>query len=570
MPSTFRPTLGAWLEGEGVHFRLWAPQDSQVELVLASGLRRPMERQGNFWEVVLPEGRPGLRYRYQGRSLWPDPASRFQPEGVQGPSEVVDLRYPWTDEGWPGLDGQELSLYELHVGTFTQEGTFRALQMRLPYLKSLGVSAIELMPVSEFPGRWGWGYDPAALFAPSRGYGRPQDLQALVNTAHALGLGVILDVVYNHFGPEGAYAVAWAPQLLSDQPTPWGRAMRFEDPQVRAFFLENALYWLSEYHLDGLRLDATHAYPPVYGEIFLKELVERVRELPGPRRILIAEDERNLDRLIRPEEIGLDGVWADDLHHALHRFLTQEDRGYYQDVQGTLQEVAQALNQGWLYTGQISPHLGRPRGTPTQGIPQHRFVICLQNHDQVGNRPHGDRLDLPPEVWRALHALLLLAPQTPLLFMGQEWGTQSPFHFFSDLSGELGEAVRRGRNEEFRAFGFSPADPQDPETFFQSKLRWSELLEPERAGLLRAVQDLLAWRKLIKGPGQAWSPTPSSLYLKRGDLTLVVSFSSQELPAPPGRVVWHSEEPDYTSKPQPPELGVSIRWQRAGALLVHA
>ncbi len=458
---------------------------------------------------------PGDRYRYRvdGRGPFPDPASRFQPEGVHGPSEVIDPRsFSWSDSDWrgSGLDG--LVIYEIHVGTFTSEGTFSAVADRLPALVDLGVSAIELMPVADFPGHRNWGYDGVALFSPARCYGKPDDLRRLVDAAHLRGLAVILDVVYNHLGPDGNYLSAYSPFYFSSRHrSPWGQGLNFDGERssvVRGFFIENALHWIHEYHADGLRLDATHAIVDESPRHFLAELAAKVHAFVSGRRVLlIVEDSRNLAQIVRPANEGgwgLDAVWADDFHHQVRRILTGDSEGYYRDYSGSSEDLASTIRKGWFYCGQHSVHLDGPRGTDPAGVPPRRFVFCIQNHDQVGNRAFGERLhhQVDPAAYRAATTLLLTCPQTPLLFMGQEWAASSPFLFFTDHNPELGQNVSAGRREEFRYFpAFSDPmvreqmpDPQAESTFLVSKLDWDELEAEPHAGVLRLCRDLLHLR----------------------------------------------------------------------------
>jgi maltooligosyltrehalose trehalohydrolase len=517
-PSTvWRPTLGAWLESNGVRFRVWAPDADTIQVVLDAPATSsfPLDRfpDGTFGGFMPGLG-AGTRYRYridQTRSL-PDPASRFQPDGVHGPSEVVDpLVFRWTDHEWTGVARADLVLYELHVGTFTEEGTFRAVTQRLPYLARLGITALELMPVADFPGSRNWGYDGVDLFAPARRYGSPSDLRELIDTAHSLQLAVILDVVYNHLGPEGNYLPSFSRHYVSDRHrNPWGSSLNFDGPNssmVRQFFIENALHWVHEYHVDGLRLDATHAIVDEDPRPFVAQLATRVRE-SAPRPVLVfAEDHRNLAHMIRPEGEGgwnLDGVWADDFHHKVRVALTGDNEGYYRDYTGTMRNLANTLNRGWHFVGQYSHYLQDHRGTDPVGIPPRRFIFCIQNHDQVGNRAFGERLhhviDLPS--YRAATTLLLCAPATPLLFMGQEWASTAPFLYFTDHPEDLGRRVTEGRRNEFRHFSaFTDPeqrnripDPQAESTFTSSQLKWAEIESEPHASVHRLYQRLLSLR----------------------------------------------------------------------------
>lgn len=577
-------TLGALPHENGTSFRVWAPQAQRLEVVLEpSGDALPMTKEDGYFVLDHPDIRTGARYRYRldGRASYPDPVSRFQPEGVHGPSEVVDSSaFAWTDEDWTGIPQEELIFYELHVGAFTQEGTFDALREKLPYLKELGVNALELLPIADFPGKRNWGYDPAAFFAPSRAYGRPDDLRRLVDAAHGLGLAVFLDVVYNHFGPDGAYAVAYDPDVLTDRyETPWGKAVNLGNPALRRYFTENALMWLHEYHLDGFRLDAIFALYDEGPRHWLAEMSEAAHALPGFKRVLVGEDYRNERMVITLRDAGghgLDAIWADDFHHHLRRALTGDRHAYFGGYAGTTDALAETLTRGWYYDGRSHLVTGLPRGSSPEGIRPEQLVYCVQNHDQVGNRPLGDRLEhaVSPAAYRAASALLLFAPTLPLLFMGQEWGASTPFLFFTDHEPDLGARVREGRKEEFADFpGFSgeASDPQAEETFRASKLVWSERGHAAHAKMLAFYQDLLELRKTLSGSALAESPVPGGLVVRRGErllfvalepgVTLPLSFAFEE--------VWRSETERYAETPQTPRFeNGSVYFPTEGALLV--
>lgn len=561
------PRLGALPERNGVRFSVWAPTVTRMEVVLErDGTAHPMtpSEDGTF-EVFLPEATPGVLYRYRldEGPVYPDPASRFQPQGVHGPSMVVDpWSYPWRDGNWQGLPLSAFVVYELHVGTYTPEGTFAAARERLPFLKDLGITAVELMPIADFPGRWNWGYDVAAPFAPSRAYGTPDDLRALVDEGHQLGLAIFLDVVYNHLGPDGAYLPAFAPNVFSSRHrTPWGQAINLDDDgaeEVREFLIENALHWVAEYHVDGLRLDATHAMVDESPRHFLQELAEAVRHLRGRRCYVIAEDHRNLNRIVLPIEdggYGLDGVWSDDYHHQMRRILAGDRDGYFMDFTDFTSDLATIVRQGWLFAGQHARYFGDSRGTDPQGIPLPRFVHFLQNHDQVGNRPRGERLtgiiSLP--AYRAATALLLFAPEMPLLFMGQEWAARTPFCYFTDHVPALGRLVTEGRKREFAEV----PDPQDPATFSRSRLDWREPEHEPHAGVLRLYRDLLALRRALEGTVVVESPVEGGLVLRRGRHVLLVALKAGlTLPLAAGaRVIQHTEDDRYASDPAPPHVG---------------
>jgi len=428
--------------------------------------------------------RPGTRYRFRldgGRPL-PDPASRWQPEGVHGPSAVVDPRFEWDDAEWTGVPARELILYELHVGTFTPEGTFDAIRGRLESLRALGITAIELMPVAQFPGERNWGYDGVGLFAAQASYGGPVALTRLVRACHRAGIAVILDVVYNHLGPEGNYLHAFGPYFTDAHSTPWGDAINFDGSgcePVRRFFIENALYWVRECHVDGLRLDALHAIRDRSPRPFLEALVDAVgrEERRTGRKIhLIGETVTNDGRLIDPRElegVGLDALWNDDFHHALHVLLTGERDAYYGDY-GRVEHLARAMGKGLVYTGEYSPFYGRDRGRPSRESRPSRFVVFAQNHDQVGNRLRGERLSrlVSFEALKLAAGAVLLSPGLPLLFMGEEYGETAPFLYFTSHSDPaLRESMKEARQREFAAFRWEtpPPDPQDEATFLRSR-----------------------------------------------------------------------------------------------------
>ncbi|NTU84063.1 MAG: malto-oligosyltrehalose trehalohydrolase [Chloroflexales bacterium] len=510
-------SIGALPDAAGTRFRVWAPDAHVVEVLLHTPAR-----QGVFMLTPEPDGYfaghiagigPGDRYSYRldGGDPRPDPASRSQPEGVHGPSEVIDPgAFVWSDELWRGLPLEDLVFYELHVGTATAEGSFDALIAKLDQLKDLGVSAIELMPVADWPGSHNWGYDGVNLFAPARAYGGAEGMRRLVDAAHALGLAVFLDVVYNHLGPDGNYLWVFSRDYFTSRhKTPWGDALNFDGPgsrPVRDFFIGNALHWAHEYHLDGLRLDATDMIVDDSPTHIICELAATIRaSLPQGRTFeVIAENASNDPAVVRPAALGgwgCDGVWADDFHHQVRVALTGERDGYYRDFGGSALDLARTINQGWFYIGQESAHWRGRRGQPAGAIAPPHFVYCIQNHDQVGNRALGERLnhDVELDAFRAASALLLLCPHTPLIWMGQEWAASTPFLFFTDHHPELGRLVTEGRRKEFAGFStFSAEDVPDPQaeaSFVRSKLRWEERdLAPHR-GVLQLYTDLLALRR---------------------------------------------------------------------------
>lgn len=520
MRLSWSPALGANRFGSAVRFRVFAPAANEVRLHLEGRGEQAMTPEGDGLFVHEAEDvAPGQRYGYRldGQDVWPDPWSRSQPDGVHGLSAVVDpSAFAWRDAGWRGVPRQHLVIYELHVGTFTPEGTFAAATARLPWLRDLGVTAVELMPVASFPGRHNWGYDGAALSAPAAAYGTPDDLRRLVDEAHALGLAVLQDVVYNHLGPDGAYLAAFVPTVLTTRHTSsWGQGINLDGPGstwVRRTFLDNALSWLVEYHMDGLRLDATHALIDEGPEHWLAALARETRSLLEHTRPvhLFAEDDRNLARLVQSPDLGgygLDGIWADDFHHVVRRRVAGDREAYFQDFEGTTEELATVLRQGWLYTGQRSSYRGEPRGGPADGVPLPGCVICIQNHDQIGNRAFGERLhhQVGHDTWLTVSTLLLMAPETPLLFMGQEWSASTPFLFFTDHSEALGKLVTEGRRAEFKAFSAFDAassraaipDPQAQRTFRASVLDWDEIERPAHERTVRAYRQLLALRRRL-------------------------------------------------------------------------
>ncbi|GAA3425564.1 malto-oligosyltrehalose trehalohydrolase [Streptosporangium sandarakinum] len=498
----------------GHEFRVWAPTRERVELVLGER-RLPMRRSGDgWWERSVEEAGPGTDYAYSldGGPPRPDPRSPYQPYGPHGPSRLVDhAAFGWTDDRWRGTPLPGAVLYELHVGTFSPAGTFDGAIEYLPHLAELGVDAVELMPVAEFSGGRGWGYDGVSLFAPHHAYGGPDGLKRLVDACHAHGLGVVMDVVYNHLGPSGNYLPEFGPYFTGRHSTNWGDAVNFDGPgsdEVRAFVVDNALMWLRDYHVDGLRLDAVHAIADDSAVHVLERLAEEVEALAAHVRrplFLIAESDLNDPRFVRGREAGgygLDAAWADEWHHALHAVLTGERSGYYSDF-GPLSLLAKGLRQAWVYDGTWSPHRGRAHGRSPAGLSGHRFVVCAQNHDQVGNRARGERGSalMSEGRLRIAAALLFTAPFVPMLFQGEEWGATTPFQYFTDHEDpELGRAVSEGRRREFAAFGWEPdqvPDPQDPATFERSRLDWSERDKEVQGRLLDWHRELIALRRRV-------------------------------------------------------------------------
>lgn len=498
--------LGAHLlpGGQQTRFRVWSTTATAVQ-VRVNGTLYPMADLGDcFFEIVLPVG-AGARYLFvlDGQAV-PDPYARFLPDGVHGEAEVDHPdTYEWQHTDWKGIALDECVFYELHVGTFTPEGTYRAAQERLPYLKDLGITAIQMMPLAAYDGERGWGYDGVALYAPHAPYGRPEELMAFIDAAHGLGLGVFLDVVYNHFGPAGNYLSAYSPTYFTERfSSAWGMGLDYAEPHMRRYVTGNALMWLSEYRFDGLRLDATAAMQDDSPVHILKELAAEVHELGGTH-LLLAEDHRNLPELVT--EDGLDGIWVDDFHHEVRVTLTGEQEGYYGGFQGSASELAQVINRGWKYEGQFWAVTGEEhaRGRPADALEAPSFVYCIQNHDQIGNRALGDRLHQHQQVslphYRGASALLLTLPMTPLLFQGQEWAASTPFPFFSDHAGELGQLVTEGRKKEFSYFSdfaqLAVPDPQARRTFESAKLDWTEKEAGEHARTLDLYRALLALRR---------------------------------------------------------------------------
>jgi malto-oligosyltrehalose trehalohydrolase len=542
-----RTDWGPSISGSTVCFRLWAPAHESISLHLSESEELiALRRQSDGWhQCVTDRAGPGTLYRFvlPDGSQVPDPASRYQPQDVHGPSEVIDLSaHQWRDSGWHGRPWEEAVLYELHVGTFTPEGTFKAAIGKLQHLQQLGITGIEVMPIGDFPGRRNWGYDGVNLFAPESAYGRPEDLQALIDAAHHLGIMVLLDVVYNHFGPEGAYVHSVSPQFFTDRHcTPWGAAINTDGVNagpVREFFIQNAVYWIREFHFDGLRLDAVHAILDDGPKHLLEVLAERVHEAVRDRHVhLILENEDNqTSRLLRDsngQPRWYCAQWNDDIHHVLHVAASGERDGYYADYFRNTDRLGRALAQGFAFQGEVMPYRGRTRGEPSGELPPTAFVAFIQNHDQIGNRAFGDRLTatVPSATARAVSAVYLLLPQIPMLFMGEEWAAEQPFPFFCDFEPVLALAVRKGRRAEFARFPqFEDPhareripDPTAESTFNAAKLDWGAL---ERA----PHRDVLTWYRRILAVRSSHLVPLLSL-IKRGgkfrvlgDLAVLVSW----------------------------------------------
>jgi maltooligosyltrehalose trehalohydrolase len=584
--------FGAEYHDDGrVRFRLWAPAARHVELSLKgedNSPPLPLNRCDQGWfELITTAAKPGDRYYYRidGGQEVPDPASRFQPKDVSGPSEVIDPNtFDWQDSAWCGRRWEEAVIYELHVGAFTPAGTFSAICEKLDYLADLGVTAIELMPVSDFPGLRNWGYDGVFPFAPDSSYGRPEDLKQLIQSAHQRGIMVLLDVVYNHFGPEGNYLNFYAPQFFTDRHrTPWGNGINFDGPEsrvVREFFINNALYWLTEYQFDGLRLDAVHAIIDDSQPHILTEIADAVRDSVEPDRYihLVLENDLNQARYLqRTEECrrcrprSYTAQWNDDIHHALHVLTTGERDGYYSDYSDRpLERLGRCLVEGFAYQGEASLYRnGQARGEPTAGLPPGAFISFLQNHDQIGNRAFGERITTiaEPRAVRAAAAILLLAPAPPLLFMGEEFGAETPFLFFCDFERGLAEAVAAGRRNEFARFARfgDPAaragipDPNAASTFQSSQLRWNDASQPRHRQWLSFYRQLLKIRCQHIAPRLSNACAVRAAYELHGDhgllawwefhdrskLTLVANLgidSLREITLPDSRIIYASEE----------------------------
>ncbi len=502
-------TFGPEIRDDAVLFRLWAPLAEQVTLRIDQRGDWTMQPREGGWHVLkMQQARPGDLYKFilpDGLEV-PDPASRFQPADVHGPSEVVQPQFAWSRADWKGRPGEEMIVYELHIGAFTQAGTFSSAMERLDYLQSLGVTAIQLMPLSDFPGRYGWGYDGVLPYAPDSSYGRPEDLKRLVDAAHERGICVFLDVVYNHFGPDGNYLPSYAPIFSARHESPWGKGLNFDGEggrQVRNFVIENAIYWIGEFRMDGLRLDAVHAMKDNSDRHILIELAERVRRSFPDRHIhLILENEDNDSALLARKPDGeawhFTAQWNDDIHHALHAAATGETFGYYGDYADWLPRARRSLAEGFAFQGEHMAYRQRSRGKPSTSLPPTAFLSFIQNHDQIGNRAKGDRMvaSHPAEAMKAIAAIYLLAPQVPMLFMGEEWGCTQPFPFFCDFDEELNDKVRLGRKEELRRLpGFDAKDAVDPAsdaTFHSAKLQWDKLQADQTFG--QHYRDLIRLR----------------------------------------------------------------------------
>jgi maltooligosyltrehalose trehalohydrolase len=504
------PAIGARLTGTTCTFSVWAPSLSSVEVVI-DGISTPLERDDHgYWSAKVSPVHAGALYHYRldGKKDLPDPASRSQPQGVHGPSAVVETSFNWTDGEWKGIPLGEMILYELHVGTFTPGNDFEGVIAKLPYLRELGVNAIELMPLASFPGSRNWGYDGVFPFAVQQSYGGPDGLKRLVDAAHRQGIAVVLDVVYNHQGPEGNYLEEYGPYFTDKYKTGWGQAINFDDAWcdgVRGFYLQNALMWLDEYRIDGLRLDAVHAIWDYSALPLMEELnsvVRRLEDQTGRKKVLIAEFDLNNPRYVLPVGrggYGLDGQWVDEFHHALHALITDEHDGYYEDF-GSADHLRRAIKDGYVYTGQYSQHRKKHFGRYPDGVNLDQFVVFAQNHDQVGNRMLGERLSalVSSEALKVAAAAYLLSPYVPMLFMGEEYGEKNPFQYFISHTDEtLVKAVQEGRRKEFSYFDWQGdvPDPQDVATFNRCLLSWQIDDEGQSGQLLSFYRALIRLRK---------------------------------------------------------------------------
>jgi maltooligosyltrehalose trehalohydrolase len=590
-----RPPAGAHVQADGgTHFRVWAPKADTISLFLEpyTGEARevPLEREaGGYYSVLVPEARAGDRYRYRlDRVLRADPASRWQPEGPFGPSEVVDPgAFRWTDESWTGVDLRGQVISEMHIGTFTLEGTWRAAAERLPHVRETGITVLEVMPVAEFPGRFGWGYDGVFPYAPTRLYGTPDDFRAFVDRAHALGVAVILDVVYNHLGPDGCVFREYADRYFTDRyPNEWGDPLNFDGADcepVRDYFAANAAYWIAEYHLDGLRLDATQSVHDASPDHILARMAREARQAAAGRRLLlVAENEPQHVRLVQPPDrdgYGLDALWNDDFHHTAIVALTGRREAYYTDHRGTPQEFLSAAKYGFLFQGQRYAWQRQPRGTRTIGLPPATFVTFIENHDQLANSGDGRRMHTrtAPGRYRAMTALVLLMPGTPMLFQGQEFGATAPFLYFADHQPALAQAVQQGRAEfvsQFTSLASPEVQtrlpvPHDRATFERCRLDWGEVETRQEhwrlhRDLLRIRREDVAFRQQVPGAVDGAVLGPESFVLRyltptwEDERLLVINFGvdltlpslPEPLVAPPPGFTgwaarWSSEHPDY-------------------------
>jgi maltooligosyltrehalose trehalohydrolase len=580
-PITVIMKTGADYHGSGIgEFSVWGPLAREVALRLVSPEERlvSMEKaERGYWRCSVANVSPGALYFYRldGERERPDPASHSQPDGVHGPSQVIDHgAYVWEDDNWKGIPLSEMILYELHTGTFTPEGTFEAIMERLDDLKEVGINAIQLMPLAQFPGGRNWGYDGAYPYAVQNSYGGPEGLKRLVSACHGKGIAVVLDVVYNHLGPEGNYLWDFGPYFTDKYKTPWGWAINYDDAysnEVRNYFIENALHWFGRYHIDALRIDAIHGITDMSAVPFLQELARRVEAFSTEKRkkfYLIAESDLNDARVIRPRELGgfgIDAQWNDDFHHCVHTLLTGERDGYYADF-GSIAELGKSLREGFVYSGGYSKYRKRDHGNSSKDRPAEQFIVFSQNHDQVGNRMLGERLSglVSFESLKLAAGVTLLSPYIPLLFMGEEYAEDAPFlYFVSHSDAALIEAVREGRKKEFSAFSrmAETPDAQDPETFSKSKISWEKRTTGKHAVMLDFYKYLAALRRTIpalsrpdKDGLEVYELPDNVLYMRRrqdpGDVLVLFNFGSEAAGfavAPEGRwkKVFDSADPKW-------------------------
>jgi len=610
-PLTRRLPIGAeYAAGKGVHFRVWAPARKSVDVVINDGADVPLSREdAGYFSALLPDARPGDLYRFRldlSKSLYPDPASRYQPDGPHGPSQVIDpTAFEWTDKRWRGIGAEDHVLYEMHIGTFTPEGTWAAATEKLDHLAETGITCLEVMPVNDFVGIFGWGYDGVNLFAPTRLYGRPDDFRRFIDRAHGLGIAVILDVVYNHLGPDGNYLKEFSPDYFSTRhKTDWGEAINFDAPgsdAVRELFISNARHWISEYHLDGFRFDATQNIYDDSKDPILAAITRAARAAAGGRgTYLISENEPQDTRIVRSPETGgygMDGLWNDDFHHSAIVRLTGHNEAYYTDYLGNAAEFVAAVKYGYLYQGQPYKWQKQRRGTPTLDLPPTAFVNFIENHDQLSNFAHGSRVRqlCSPGQYRAMSALMLLAPQTPMLFQGQEFGATSPFVYFADHNPELSRLVRKGRGEFMKQFPSAACaemeeclpDPGDVKMFERCKLDWAEL---EAWPHIRALyRDLLKLRKSVpafrihRPRGVDGAALSMDAFVLRyfgeegaADCLLIVNFGGdlqlspapEPLIAPPFESQWEillsTENPRYGGNGTPSPESAETGWRLPG------
>lgn len=586
--------IGAEIFPEGVHFRVWAPDHNSVDLVLEntpSPISLPMKKERNgYFSLLVKEAAEGSLYRFSlSNALYYDPASRYQPHGPQGPSCVIDPSYPWRDRKWRGVKPHNIIAYELHVGTFTEKGTFESAKNELQYLADLGINLIEMMPIADFPGHFGWGYDGVNLFAPSHLYGTPQDLKAFIDEAHRLGIGLILDVVYNHLGAEENQIIHFAKEYLSSEfNTDWGTAINFDSPQSRAYFLTNAAYWIEEFHFDGLRLDATPWFFSSTKTHILKELSQVVKRAGGSRNTLVVgENEQQNTQLLRPYEkdgYGFDILWNDDFHHSAHVRLTGKREAYFTDYLGSPQEFISSVKYGYLYQGQYYDWQKQPRGKSFSGLSSENLMVYLENHDQLANSGSGIRLQQrsDPGSYKVLTALFILGPNIPLIFQGQEFNSSKPFCYFADHSSYFSPLVNAGRKKELSQFPRlrteevrkTLPDPANPATFTQCKLDHNERVKNQKTLLL--YKDLIHLKKsdpvfsksyALRIDGAVLSPDAFLLRFfsdKAGDRLVILNFGADLHlnPAPEPllaagdgldfELIWSSESLCYGGEGNPP------------------